>query len=117
MAFQLHTREVGRITVLEAVGRLTLTDGHTTLRDLLHVSISGGAKKFILNLARVDFIDSYGIGELARSYSIVRQAGGELKLAAVQQTVLPVLEVSHMHKLFEVYPAEDAALHSFAPRA
>ena len=117
MAFQLHTREVGLITVLEAVGRLTLTDGHTTLRDLLHVSISGGAKKFILNLARVDFIDSYGIGELARSYSIVRQAGGELKLAAVQQTVLPVLEVSHMHKLFEVYPAEDAALHSFAPRA
>lgn len=116
MGFQLHTREIGRVAILEGVGRLTLTDGHTTLRDLIHVSISGGAKKFILNLARVDFIDSYGIGELARSYSIVRQAGGELKLAAVQQKVLSVLEVSHMHKLFEIYPAEDAALQVFAER-
>jgi anti-sigma B factor antagonist len=117
MAFQLHTRELGLVTVVEAVGRLTLTDGHTTLRDLIHVSISGGAKKFILNLARVDFIDSYGIGELARSYSIVRQAGGEMKLAGVQQKVLPVLEVSRMNKLFEIYPAEDAALQTFASRS
>ena len=68
MGFQLQTREVGRIVVIEAVGRLTLTDGHTQLRDLIHVFSGNGSKKFLLNLARVEYIDSYGIGELARSY-------------------------------------------------
>jgi anti-sigma B factor antagonist len=56
------------------------------------VLTADGAKKFIFNLARVEFMDSYGIGELTRCCSIVRQAGGEMKLAGVDQKVLVVLE-------------------------
>jgi anti-sigma B factor antagonist len=113
MAFQLHTREIGRVVVVEAVGRLTLTDGHTSLRDLIHVFTGNGTKRFILNLARVELIDSYGIGELARSYSVVRQAGGEMKLAAVNQKVLEVLEISRLSTIFEIYSEEGAALQAF----
>ena len=90
MAFQLHTRKVGLVIVVEAVGRLTLTDGHTKLRDLIHVSTGEGARKFMLNLAQVEYIDSHGVGELVRSYSVIRQTGGELKLACVNQKVLEV---------------------------
>jgi anti-sigma B factor antagonist len=101
---------------VEAVGKLTLTDGHTKLRDLIHVLTGEGTKKFVLNLARTEFIDSYGIGELVRSYSVVRQTGGELKLAAVNQKVLEVLEISRLNKLFEIYPMESAAFQAFGPR-
>jgi anti-sigma B factor antagonist len=117
MGFQLQTREVDRVVVVKAVGRLTLTDGHTKLRDLVHVSIGDGAKKFVLNLGQVEFIDSYGVGELARCYSIVRQAGGEMKLASVSQKVLAILALSHLNTLFEIYAAEDDALRSFAQHA
>jgi len=113
MAFQLHTRTVGQVVVVEAVGRLTLTDGHTKLRDLIHVSTGEGAKKFVLNLAQVEYIDSHGVGELVRSYSVVRQTGGGLKLACVHQKVLDVLEISHLNRIFEIYAEEVAALQSF----
>ncbi len=113
MGFQVHTRETGRVIVVEAVGRLTLTDGQTKLRDQIHVSIGYGAKKFVLNLARVEFVDSYGIGELVRCYSAVRQAGGEMKLAGVNQKVLEVLAISRLNAFFEMYPDEDAALRAF----
>jgi anti-sigma B factor antagonist len=113
MGFHLHTWERGRVVVVEAVGRLTLTDGHTKLRDLIHVSTGEGTRKFILNLARIESIDSYGIGELVRSYSVVRQTGGEIKLAAVNQKVLDVLEISRLNKLFEIHPRDDAALQAF----
>ena len=92
MAFQLNAREIDRVVVVEVSGRLTLTDGHTKLRDLIHVFTGQGAKKFILNLSRIEFIDSYGIGELVRSYSVVRQTGGEMKLAGVKPNVLEILE-------------------------
>ena len=117
MGFQLHTREVGRVVVVEAVGRLTLTDGHTRLRDLIHVSTGSGTKKFILNLARVEFIDSYGIGELVRSYSVVRQAGGEMKLSGVSHRVLEVLEISRLNTFFEIHADDSAALQAFGQRA
>lgn len=116
MGFQLHTREIGRVVVIEAVGRLTLTDGHTKLRDLIHVSTGSGAKKFILNLGRVEFLDSYGIGELVRCYSVVRQAGGEMKLAGVNQKVLEVLAISRLNTFFEIYSGDDAALQAFGQR-
>ena len=113
MGFQLDTREIGRVIVVEAVGRFTLTDGQTKLRDLIHVSTGYGAKKFILTLARVELIDSYGVGELVRSYSVVRQMGGEIKLANVNQKVLDVLNISRVNTLFEICPGEDAALQAF----
>ena len=113
MGFQLHTREVGRVVVVEAVGRLTLTEGHTKLRDLIHVSTGEGAKKFVLNLAQVEYLDSYGVGELVRSFSVIRQTGGELKLACVNQKVLDVLEISHLNRIFEIYAEEGAALRAY----
>jgi anti-sigma B factor antagonist len=117
VAFELHTREIGRVVVLEAVGKLTLTDGQTKLRDLLHVFAGQGAKKFVLNLERLEFVDSYGIGELARAYSIVRQAGGEMKLANVNWKVLEVLDISRLTTIFEIHAAESAALEAFGQRA
>ena len=117
MGFQVHTREMDRIVLLEAVGRFTLTEGQPKLRDLIHVYTGNGTKKFILNLAQVEFIDSYGVGELARSYSVVRQLGGEIKLAGVSEKVLDVLQICRLHKLFEIYSGEGAALQSFGQRA
>ncbi|MFZ0738461.1 MAG: STAS domain-containing protein [Candidatus Acidiferrales bacterium] len=117
MGFQLETRTIERVVVVEAVGRLTLTDGHTKLRDLIHVLIGDGAKKFILNLERVEFIDSYGIGELARCYSVVRQMGGAMKLGGVNQKVLDLLTMSKLNTIFEIYAGESAALQAFGHRS
>jgi anti-sigma B factor antagonist len=113
MAFQLNTRKVGQVVVVEAVGRLTLTDGHTRLRDLIHVSTGEGAKKFLLNFTQVEYIDSHGVGELVRCYTVVRQTGGELKLACANQKVLNVLEISHLNRVFEIHSEEVAALQAY----
>lgn len=116
MGFQVDTREVGKVVVIEAAGKLTLTDGHTKLRDAIHVSAGYGMKRFILNLAGVAMIDSYGIGELVRSYSVVRQAGGEMKLAGVNKKVWRVLEISRLNTFFEICADEAAALRAFGPQ-
>jgi anti-sigma B factor antagonist len=55
------------------------------LRDLVHVFNGSGRKKFLINLAGLDFVDSDGLGELTRCYSIVRQAGGEMKACPCPQ--------------------------------
>jgi anti-sigma B factor antagonist len=113
MAFQLHTRESSGVVIVDAVGKLTLTDGHTQLRDLIHVYTGNGSKRFVLNFARLEFIDSYGIGELARSYSIARRAGGDIKLASVGRRILDVLAISRLTTVFQIYSAENVAVESF----
>ena len=113
MPFQVEARELDRIVVVDCVGRLTLGDGRTQLRDLVHVFTGNGRKKFLINLAGVDFVDSDGLGELTRCYSIVRQAGGEMKLVHVHQRVQALLELTRLVNLFEIHSAEPSALQAF----
>lgn len=113
MSFQITTREVGDVVVMVAVGSLTLSDGRTQVRDVIHVFSGNGRKHFLLDLAGVSSIDSYGIGELARCHSAVRQAGGELMLVQVSEKVRGVLEITRLHLLFEIHADETSALRSF----
>ena len=110
MGFDIQTRAIGAVVVIEAVGRFTSADGRTKLRDLVHVLTNSGTKKFVLHLERVEYIDSSGIGELLRSHFVVRQSAGDLKLACVHPKVMDVLRISRMHTIFEIHPGEAEAL-------
>jgi len=114
MGFQVSTRALGRVVVVDAVGRLTLSDSRTRLRDLIHVFCGNGHKQFLLNLAGVDFMDSDGMGELVRCYSVVRQRGGEMKLVQVSKKVQELLQITRLATLFEIYGEELAALQTFS---
>ncbi|MGA7381182.1 MAG: STAS domain-containing protein [Terriglobales bacterium] len=117
MAFEITTRELDRIVIVEAVGRLTLSDSRTRLRDLIHVFTSDGHKHFLLNLAGVDFIDSDGMGELVRCYSVIRQRGGEMRLVHLQQRVQDLLQITRVNTIFEIYSDEKIALQAFRKSA
>src|SRR5258708_13906461 len=99
MSLQITTREFDRVIVVDAVGRLTLSDSRTQLRDLIHVLCNTGHKKFLLNLAGVDYIDSDGMGELVRCYSVVRQRGGEMKFAQVNRRGADPLQLPRLAPL------------------
>jgi anti-sigma B factor antagonist len=113
MGFQVEVRELDRIVVVDVLGRLTLSDSRTQLRDLVHVFTGSGRKKFLISLAGLDFVDSDGLGELTRCYSIVRQAGGEMKLVHVRKKVQALLEMTRLNNLFEIYSEEHVALQAF----
>ncbi|HJY88002.1 MAG TPA: STAS domain-containing protein [Candidatus Acidoferrales bacterium] len=113
MSFKAHARELGDVAIIDASGSLTLGSGGTALRDLVHVLASKGQKKFLLNLREVDFIDSFGIGELARCYATVRMRGGQLKLVHLAQRVQDLLQITKLHTLFEIHTDEQTALGGF----
>jgi anti-sigma B factor antagonist len=113
MGFQVAAREVDRIIVVDVVGRLTLTDSRTQLRDLVHVFTSNRHKKFLINLKSVDFVDSNGLGELTRCFCSVRQAGGDMKLVYVNARVQALLEMTRINNLFEIHTEESVALEAF----
>lgn len=113
MGFQAAAREVDRVIVVDIVGRLTITDSRTQLRDLVHVFTSNGHRKFLINLEGVDFVDSNGLGELTRCFCSVRQAGGDMKLVHVNARVQALLEITRINKLFEIHTEEYSALEAF----
>jgi anti-sigma B factor antagonist len=116
LAMEITTREFDRVVVVDVVGKLTTSEGRTQLRDLIHVFSGTGHKRFLINLAGVDYVDSSGMGELVRCFSTVRQRGGEMKRVQVNKRVADLLQITRLNTLFEIYNDEKVALGSFQGR-
>jgi anti-sigma B factor antagonist len=113
VSVNLTTRQVGDVTVVDAVGRITLGEGSSMLREDLRQMIVKGQKKILLNLANVSYIDSSGIGELVSGFTTVTNQGGELKLLNLTKRVHDLLQITKLYTVFEVFDDEAAAVRSF----
>lgn len=114
MSVKLTTRQVGDVTVIDAVGRITLGEGSSTFRDLIRDMAAAGNKKLLLNLSEVSYIDSSGIGELVSGFTTVTNHGGSLKLLNLTKRVKDLLQITKLYTVFEVHDDEAHAVRSFS---
>ncbi|MFZ0036415.1 MAG: STAS domain-containing protein [Candidatus Acidiferrales bacterium] len=113
LKMQASTREGGDATVVDISGRITLGEGNAMLREIVQELVDKGKTKVVLNLAGVDHIDSAGIGELVRSHTALRRAGGQLKIANVGKKVQEMLKMTSLNAVFDIHQDEDSAIKSF----
>lgn len=114
MSVKLSTRQVGDVTVVDAVGRITLGEGASTFRDTIRDLASSGHKKILLNLAEVSYIDSSGIGEMVSGFTTVANQGGVVKLLNLTKRVKDLLQITKLYTVFDVFDDEASAVRSFA---
>jgi len=82
------------------------------LNDEVHKMISGGSKKFVLNMEAVEHINSSGLGILIASLNAVRQVGGSLMIANARPKVLELLKITKLNQIFESFGSVDEAVKS-----
>ena len=72
-----------------------------------------GKKQILLNFDKVDFIDSFGVGEILASYISTHNLGGKLKLARISKKLFLIFQVTMLTKVLDIHDEEDSALQSF----
>jgi anti-sigma B factor antagonist len=105
----LNTRSEADRTVLEVAGEVDVYTG-TTLRDRISDLLDGGVRDLVVDLGRVDFIDSTGLGVLVGALNRARELGGSLQLVCAQERVLKLLRITGLDQVFTVQPSVDQAL-------
>jgi anti-sigma B factor antagonist len=106
-------RQAGDITVLDMDGKVTIGEGSVALRSAIRRLLGEGKKKILLNLGRVGYIDSSGIGELVSSFTAVNKEGGTLKLLNLTQKIQDLLAITKLLTVFDVFDSEADALSSY----
>ncbi len=112
-AMNIETRTIGDVRIIDWKGRITLGDETMAIRNKVREMVSSGAKKMILNLAEVPYIDSSGVGELVSTYTTVTNAGGQLKLLNLTKKIHELLAITKLLTVFEVFDNEKTAVGSF----
>ena len=112
MSMLLKPRRIDDVVVLDISGRITIGEGTLIIRDSIRRLLDAGDRKFILNLADCDYIDSSGLGELVTSFTTVRNAGGDLKLLSLTNRVQDLLQITKLLTVFESFEDEAEAVKS-----
>jgi anti-sigma B factor antagonist len=114
MVLQVETKRLpGGITVLALTGRMTLGRESQQIESTVGELLRQGEKKLIFDLFGVDYVDSSGIGIIAHSTAVARQAGGGLHVAGATGKVLHVFRAMRLEMIVPSYPTVEAAVEAF----
>ena len=104
---------IGDITELKLRGRLDSTSAGD-LKEKVKSCIKAGQVRMIVEMSGVDFVDSSGLGSLVACLRSVNKAGGDIKIASLQDRVRVVFELIRLHHIFEIYDDSTTAAKSFS---
>ena len=110
---ETHQEQVGDVTVIEVLSDYIDAGNAGDLKTLLTSLVNGG-RKVVLDLSRVNFVDSSGCGALIAALPRVRAAGGELKLCCINPPVRTLFEIVRMQRILDLYATRDEAVAAFA---
>jgi anti-sigma B factor antagonist len=110
---KLKTKETKGITIIKLDGNVMGGPDATALNDYLHKLITEDKKKVVVDLKAVSFINSSGLGMLIGGLTTLRNSGGELKLAGASKKVENLLEITKLHKVFDLHKNVKDAIASF----
>jgi anti-sigma B factor antagonist len=111
---KLSTRKVGNIVILDIEGKILLGEGDVEIKQAIDELLAQGKKNILLNLGKVPYVDSAGLGEIIRCFTAVRKNGGQLKLLSPNQRLTDLLTITKLVNVFDWYGDEPTALGSFA---
>lgn len=108
MELSLATRTVAAHTVLEVAGEV---DVYTApkLRDRLTELLEAGTRALVIDLGRVEFLDSTGLGVLVGGLRKARNLGGSYGLVVGHESLLKIFRITALDQVLPLYPSIEAA--------
>lgn len=80
--------------------------------------VEGGARKVVIDLSAVSYIDSASIGCLMDIHRLLTEKSGAVKLAGLQPRVETMISMTGVNKIIELFRGEEDAIQAFPkPRA
>lgn len=71
------------------------------------------SKKLVLDMERVQFVDSRACGAILSCLKHLGESGGDLKLCRVQPFVSTVFDLIRLHRICEILPDRQEAVRAF----
>ncbi len=101
------------LTVVELTGHLNLGNELMSVENAVKRVIEEGARKLVIDVAGLDYIDSAGIGMLVACNGQMDRAGGKMRVAGAQGPVAKAFGIVHMDRITSLDPDVESACRNF----
>ena len=92
------------ITGISCAGRFTLGNRLREMEGLVNALIKDGARKLVIDLTHVEFVDSAGLGVIMRTSGEIEQLGGKLRISGANEQVRRLFHITHTGTILALDP-------------
>jgi anti-sigma B factor antagonist len=103
---------VGAATILDLNGPLLVGEAERACRDRVRQQVDDGARKLVINLSGVPYMDSSGIGALVSIFNGVHEVGGVCRFFGATRKGRQLLKMVRLDTVLELVEDEKSALKS-----
>jgi anti-sigma B factor antagonist len=96
--------------VVAITGRLTYGRDTAGLETLVKELCQQAGRKIVFDLSALDYTDSSGIGAVVACLTLIKKAGGELRLAGASPRIQRIFSMTGVDRLISSYPDVAAAV-------
>ena len=107
-----QTKDERGVLVVRVEGQL-IVGNRQELKELVQTALDQGERKILLDFGRTGYIDSSGLGALVSIAKKVREAGGDLRLAGLNEDLRSLFELTKLDTLFTIAETPQQALAGF----
>ena len=105
-------KDAKAVVVVEVDGQL-IVGNRQELKQKVLDALEAGDRKFLIDFTRTCYIDSSGLGVLVSLSKKIRDEGGDLRLAGLNEDLKTLFELTKLDTLFAITDSPAEALASF----
>jgi len=110
---KIHQRNIDDIIVVDVDGNMTGGIETKEFNNKIKEIMETGKNRIILNLGKVTWINSMGLGNIMAAFTTIKNKDGILKIANPSDSVRQLLELTYMISIIETYDEVHSAIDSF----
>lgn len=103
----------GDVVVLALKGNLMGEPETTEFRDKIKSLVRDGFLKIVLDVSKVKWINSSGLGALISALATVNSGGGDMRIANVTEKINSLFMITQLIKVFKSFDTIERAVASY----
>ena len=112
LTMEINIKNIQKIVTLELAGRLDV-DGARELNKTVANLLKSNKMLFHLNLSRVSYINSLGLGILVSIFQEIEDKDGRITFAQPNKYIQELFDSTHLSQVFDIYENDKDAFESF----
>jgi anti-anti-sigma factor len=98
------------VTIYSLTGQLLLVETANQLVEKVEQDLERNQRLFIMDLKGLDHVNSSGLNSLLRTFTKIRNKGGESVIINPSPSVKKLLEISKLNTVFRIETSEESAI-------
>ncbi len=110
---EMNTHKIDNVLIVELDGDIMGGSESGDFRNIIYEAIEDDNLNVVIDLAKVNWMNSSGLGLLISGLTTIRSSGGDIKLVNMSERVRRTLQITKLESIFSSFDSIDDAVKSY----